>query len=315
MKAAIGITLLLCAAIAGTALASQVESENPGDGSGGSAAAPAVPSAERHLSEFDFGMHLFQTKDYYRAISAFKRYEFFQADSAATNLAGYMIPLSEYAAGRFGEAVGDFEAYGTLATSSRLRDASVFYMGQCWEELGEHEAAQTTIRSANPIDPDIRERSAIALVWSELSAGEWRDARASARRYKELFPAGPNAHLVDRIDREVADTRPFGQKHVAYGALLSLIPGGGQFYAGHVSDALNTCLMVGAATALAIHGAREDSSTTLTFGITIAGALYIGNIYGGANAVSVTNARKREAAMQSFRTELESSTFNRLVLP
>lgn len=320
MRTLIWGSLLLCAAIGGLARATEeVGSGLIGIAAIGSAAEDAprtdAPIIEGHPSEFDFGMHLFQTKDYYRAISAFKRYEFFEADSTAINLAGYMIPLCAFAAGRFGEAVGEFEAYREISSSSRLRDASAFYMGQCWDLLGEHDAAQTTMRESAPIDPDIRERSAIALVWSELSAGEWRDARASAQRYKELFPAGPNVHLADRIDREVTGTRPFGQKRIAAGALLSLIPGGGQFYAGRKADALNTWLMVGAATALAIHGARHESSTTETFGITIAAALYVGNIYGGANAVSVSNARKRDDAMQSFRTELESSTFNRLILP
>lgn len=181
--------------------------------------------------------------------------------------------------------------------------------------LGEHDAAQAVFRQMSSVDPDLSERGAFALAWSQLNAAEWSDARTSMRRYKELFPGGGNFQLADRIDRELSVTPPFGQKRVALGALLSIVPGGGQLYAGRAFDAINTWLMVGASTALAIHGEREESSTTFTLGVILAGTLYIANIYGGANSVASYNARKLETAMQSFRRELESSSFNDYILP
>ncbi len=277
------------------------------------AAQSAVPRGRP--TEFDLGMHLFQAKDYYRAISAFKRHAFFVADSTAINLTSYMIPMSEYAAGRFGDAVAGFDAYSKTASPGRLREASDFYQGRCWDLLGEHEAAQTVFHRTNFTDPELRERATFALAWSELVAGEWTDAGGSMRRYGELFPDGPNSPLANRIARELSTTPRFGQKRVAWGAILSIVPGGGQLYAGRPLDALNTCLIIGASTLLAIRGAEENSSTALTLGSIIGASFYIANLYGGANAVAVHNRHQVESAMQSFRTELQSSSFDRYILP
>lgn len=314
MKLLLGLVISL---LVGGKVDAQPPPEAEGPRTGDSASEPAAePTVARgRPTEFDFGMNLFQARDYYRAITAFKRHAFYVTDSTARAITSYMIPLSEYAAGRFGDAAAEFDAYSRTAAPGRLREASEFYQGRCWDLLGQHEAAQVVLRRTNFTDPELYERATFAAGWSELMAGEWADAGNSMRRYGELFPDGPNSKLASRIARELSMTPCFEQKRVAWGAMLSIVPGGGQLYAGRPLDALNSSLIIGASTLLAIRGAKENSSTTLTLGSIIAATFYIANLYGGANAVAVHNRHELESALQSFRAELQTTSFDHYVLP
>jgi putative component of membrane protein insertase Oxa1/YidC/SpoIIIJ protein YidD/tetratricopeptide (TPR) repeat protein len=274
-----------------------------------------APGSISGRSEYDFGMHLFHTKDYYRAITAFKRSDFFEPDTISHLKTSYMIPLSEFAAGRYGDAITGFDRFSKTAPPGRLKEASYFYQGRCWDQLGEHGAAQTIYGGSDFEDPELRDLVAFALGWSQLLAAEWSSAATSMRRYTELFPEGSNHLLARRIELDLAKTPPFGQKHMSLGVLYSIIPGGGQLYAGRPADAVNSLLLIGASAAIALRGAQEDSETALTLGTLLTAGFYLSNVYGGANAVAVHNAKRVENAMYSFQTELQSSTFDDHLLP
>ena len=265
-------------------------------------------------SDYAFGMQLFATKDYYRAITAFKRHAFFHPDSLCRH-AQYMVPLCEYAAGRYGEAVGGFDSYSKASAPGRLREASQYYQGCCWLLLGQHRAAASIFAGAEFADLQLQERAALALGWAQLLAGEWPEAGATMDRYRRLFPQGPGRSLAERISHELASEPLFGRKSERLGLLYSAVPGGGQLYAGKRGDALYSALLVGAAAMLAVKGAREDSQLALNVGSVLTVTLYLGSAYGGMNAVRNHNVKQWERSIQSFRSELPASLFGEPILP
>ncbi len=265
-------------------------------------------------SDYAFGMHLFETKDYYRAITAFKRHAFFYPDSLRRQ-AEYMLPLCEYAAGRYGEAVGGFDSYSKAAAPGRLHEASQYYQGCCWLLLGQHQAAASIFAGAEFADPQLRERAALALGWAQLLAGEWAQAGAAMDRYSKLFPRGAGRSLAERISHELASEPLFGRKSEKLCLLYSAFPGGGQLYAGQRGDAVYSALLVGAAAMLAVKGAREDSQLALKVGSVLTATLYLGSVYGGVNGVRNHNVRQLERSIQSFRSELPASLFGEPILP
>ncbi len=283
---------------------------------GGAAALPCGAAAEPAgvNSEYEFGMHLFEAKDYYRAITAFKRQAWLDAKSTSFP-STYMIPLSEHAAGRYGVALGGFERFAKSAPPERLGEASVYYQGRCWDLLGEHTAAQYIFDHSDFKDPELRELGTFALGWSQTLAGNWTAAGASMNRYAELYPEGAKHPLAKRIAHELSDNPPFGQKSERRGLIYSIIPGGGQLYAGKPGDAIYSALLVGASILIAVHGADDDSSFALNFGTILSVTFYLGSIYGGANAIKAHNLKQVDSAMHSFREELQSTGFDDYVLP
>ena len=289
------------------------------------ATTPALPPPASHLDRgadtmavpttFAFGLHLFRSGDYYRAITEFKRSAFFGSDTTSAVHSNYMVGLSEYAAGRYGEALVTFDRLLRPPSTGRLREAGRFYQGRCWDLLGEHAAAQVIFGRGDFEDPQLRDRAAFAVGWSQLTARDWAGAAASMRRYADVFPDGPYHGLAGRVASDLSRRPPFGLKRVSLGLVCSIIPGGGQLYAGRVADAINTLLLVGAPTAIAVRGSRQGSSSAETLGTLFALGFYLSNLYGGANAVTAHNTQRIESVMQSYRSELRSSGFDDYILP
>jgi tetratricopeptide (TPR) repeat protein len=276
-------------------------------GDPGAAVAPAN-------SDYAFGMHLFETGDYYRAITAFKRHAFFQSDSTRQQ-ALYMIPLCAYGAGRYGEAIGGFADYARSTAPARLKEASAYYHGCCWLLLGQYQAAETLLAEAAFTDDALREQSAFAGGWAQLLAGEWSRASESMQRYTTSFPQGAGRPLAERIVQDLAQEPRFGWRSERLALLCAVVPGGGQLYAGRRADAIYSAMLIGASLLLAVNGAREDSDVAVSVGSVLSVSLYVGSIYGGVNAVRKYNIKQWERSLTSYRGELPADLFAARILP
>jgi len=89
-------------------------------------------------------------------------------------------------------------------------------------------------------------------------------------------------------------------KEPALGALFSLLPGGGHFYAGRFGDGLYSFIVVSTAVLLTYY--YHDRDEDIKFGFTLGAAilLYGGNIYGGINAVRNYNYYENEKYLQQI---------------
>ena len=91
-----------------------------------------------------------------------------------------------------------------------------------------------------------------------------------------------------------------GRKEPALGAVLSLFPGGGHFYAGRFGDGLYSFLLVSTASLLSYY--YYDRDEDIKFGFTLGAAilLYAGNIYGGINSVRNYNHYENQKYLQQI---------------
>jgi hypothetical protein len=93
-------------------------------------------------------------------------------------------------------------------------------------------------------------------------------------------------------------------KKIAAGALLSLFPGGGHFYAGRYGDGIYSFIIVGTAALLSYYYHDRDEKIKFAFSLGAAVLFYGGNIYGGINAVRNYNYYENERYLeQIIRTQ------------
>lgn len=279
-------------------------------------ATPASSSEKGLLqpTEYAFGMQLFREGDFYRAISSFKRHAFF-TPTASADSCRYMISLCEFEAGRYGEAQTDFARLTELAGHRRLREASAFYEGCCWLNLGQYDAAVAHFEACEFTEPSVQERADFVRGWAELQTGDWLRARSSLQAHVERFPLGETRLLAERIATDLAADPPFGQKSERLGLLLAAIPGGGQCYAGRWGDGIYSILLVGASALMAVRGARDDSDAILSFGSVLTATLYLGSAYGGFSAVRNHNLERWQHALAQYRGAMPAGVFDDPILP
>jgi len=98
---------------------------------------------------------------------------------------------------------------------------------------------------------------------------------------------------------KLPEHKPYYKKPV-FGALLSLFPGGGHFYAGRYGDGLYSLLVVGAAGLLSYYYYDREEDIKFGFSLGAAIMLYAGNIYGGINAVRNFNYYENEKYLQEI---------------
>ena len=94
--------------------------------------------------------------------------------------------------------------------------------------------------------------------------------------------------------------QPPSYKKGAFGAMLSLFPGGGHFYTGRYGDGLYSLLVVSAAGLLSYY--YYDRGEDIKFGFSLGAAilLYAGNIYGGINSVRNYNYYENEKYLKKI---------------
>jgi hypothetical protein len=216
-----------------------------------------------------FAEHLYEEGDYPAALAEFRRYRFL-ADPLAGDVPEKIVRCLA-AMERFPEALAES---GRLAPAARkeLLTGWIYFMA------GKYDSTRFVLdRGGSPLSGE-----AGKLVG--LSYAEEYDFKHAAG-YLALPP--PTA----------------GRRSLWAAAALSLIPGGGHYYAGKFDDGIYSTLIVGTASLLAYyyHGQREG----LKFGLTLSAAVvfYAGSIYGGLNACQNHNRFLDEQYLERIREE------------
>ncbi len=98
--------------------------------------------------------------------------------------------------------------------------------------------------------------------------------------------------------------RPFpSYKSIALGGTLSLFPGGGNFYCGRIDDGIYSLLVVGTAGLVSYFYYHNKEDLKFKIALGTASLFYLGNIYGGINAVRNYNYYQNEKYLRRIIEE------------
>lgn len=211
-----------------------------------------------------FADHLYAQEDHAAALHEYRRY-LFLSDSAGEEIYERIIECLTRL-GRYHEAIDESENINDINKRNYTRGLIFF-------TAGEVDSSRTYLhRVAIPYESDARRLIGLGYAY-EFNFDEAAD-------YIELPQHKPS------------------YKEPAFGALLSLFPGGGHLYAGRFGDGLYSFLLVGTAALLSYY--YYDREEDVKFGFTLGAAilLYAGNIYGGINSVRNYNYYENEKYLQ-----------------
>lgn len=93
-------------------------------------------------------------------------------------------------------------------------------------------------------------------------------------------------------------------KKVALGALFALLPGGGHLYCKRWGDAVFSFLVISGGTGLSYYYHSRDQDLKFSLALTTTLIFYLGNIYGGINAVRNYNYYQNEKYLKAIEQTL-----------
>ncbi len=255
-----------------------------------------------------FAAHLMGERDYFRAISEYKRLAFYSRDSVEIRNSYLQISKAYYKSGRYNASL-QYAAYllnmGKLPADIQIRAEN--YMGLNYHAMGLYNRALHVFSENAKLDPGPFSRLYEGLVLTE--AGKWKQA---ANTYKMLnkYPAEPFAGLGGELSTKVLQGVNIPQKSpFVAGAFSALFPGGGQIYTDHPIDAIQAFLFVGAfafSSYMAYKYDSENNRSYLTTGValSITALFHAGNIIGAYRTAEYYNQKKRNDFIGGIREKV-----------
>jgi tetratricopeptide (TPR) repeat protein len=240
-----------------------------------------------------FADALYDEKDYYRAITEYKRLIFYKPLSGEAIKASFRIALSYMEGKRYEAAIFQFKKFRQLYPADPLAMEALFLIGEGLYKLKNYDDAFKYFEKVELAAklPEMKDRAAAAKGWCLAKKGRWS---AAADVYGNLQDSA-SALTYERLSRDLTAAIKLPQKSPTLaGALSAIIPGSGQLYLGRKQDALVAFLLNGAFIAGAMESFRKDEDATGAILLFFEAGWYAGNIYGATSGAHKYNRKIKE---------------------
>lgn len=166
-----------------------------------------------------FADRLFKNRDYYRAITEYKRFSYFSNESGQKRRASFRIGESYRKSGRPEKGIPYLLGAARFNPPDALTDSCSFSLAKSWMELGQYEMARHILDSLQS-----EEDSTIMVLeaWSYFLEGDFQNARSSFL----------SAHASPLAELAVKGEELRTKSPRAASVMSAVLPGTGQIYAG-----------------------------------------------------------------------------------
>lgn len=257
-------------------------------------------SADQMLT---FAAELMRQKEYYRAITEYRRFLYIFPHDTRRPMAHFRIGLASYRGMDYDAALKIFGKVAKLYPDAPYGKHAWLWQGECLMRQGNHEAAEDFYGTVSRhLDGEtLGEHAAYRHGWTLLYQQEWQKAG-------EWFQSLSTNHLfhetAQQVARAILDKGDFPRKSpLLAGVLSAVLPGSGQLYIGRQGDALlaflfNSLFVAGIIEALN----HEQIAVAGILGLFEAG-WYTGNIYGAINGAHKHNRHRVEAFIRGLENQ------------
>jgi tetratricopeptide (TPR) repeat protein len=269
------------------------------------ARAETDPAALARAQEaLPFAETLVQEKDYYRAITEYKRAAFLAPGTETSRQAGLGIGLSYRAGEKWEQAADAFRTLAVEAGTSVLGERAAWGLGETWRLAEEDAKARDAFLEFMRKFPSSRDADRVRLRLAACHARlqELKEAAETLDQVPETSPLKPEARKAREALVSPPDLRP--KRPRLAGAMSAVLPGSGQWYSGRPGAGagyflLNLALIGGAAEAY--QSDRDVLGTVLAAGALLA---YSANIYGAVDDAHQANRESEERYLQGLERDL-----------
>ena len=249
-------------------------------------------------------------KDFFRAISEFKRIAFYSSDEAVKRNCAYAIALAYLKSNHFSLSLAYLDALVNLPQVSEellLKTNLLYGINFYW--LHEPVLARNYFDKSVHADTSGMPELFLGLISAENS--EWKEA--SGFFLAAADKAGTTGHglLAADLTKEILKGETLDSRSPFLAGMFSaLLPGSGQAYTGHWFDGLNSFTMVGLfgfATYMAYSYESQRNNGyyvyTAISGI-ITSLFYFSNIIGAARTAEYYTTKQRQDFMDGIRNRI-----------
>ncbi|HAS82335.1 MAG TPA: hypothetical protein DCS43_06590, partial [Verrucomicrobia bacterium] len=259
--------------------------------------AVAGPAADAPLS---FPDALFAEKDYYRAITEYKRVAHLHPATDVAANARYMIGLSYFRGEKWDAAQAAFQQLNRMEVPDPLARRALLMMGECAYRNGDYGTALDlfqTFAVEHPEDPKA-EDAGMRMAQSYVHLEKEPFAVQQAERMITQDPPSERVARMHTALQEI-DRIPRKSPRLA-GALSAVLPGAGQLYTGRSGDALLSFLLNSGLIIAAVVAFNNDEPVAGGLIAAVELTWYSGNIYGAVNAAHKYNRDQRSRFIENL---------------
>jgi hypothetical protein len=249
---------------------------------------------------YDFATSLYDRQEYFRAVSEFQRFAFFEPSDPRISKAGFMIALSYFKAGQFSLA---FNSSLTMTNNPRYRFRSRLLAADSLFKLAQYSASAEAYDSISASLTNDRAVVFSRSIWPRLMQ---KDFSFSLKKYDELLSAWPKWNGRSDIEMlrdsatHLKKFRPLSPPLA--GVMSAILPGLGQIYTRRPGDGL----VAFAAVAVLGTGSyllwRYYEHKEIALVVTLAGGFfYAGNIYSAWASANKYNSLYYRKNLEALR--------------
>jgi len=251
-----------------------------------------------------FGKHLFEEKEYYRAITELKRFLFLFPKNQKADNARLLIAKSYYNGNMFEECADYLEK--CRIDNSDVRVESVFLLGDCYVKMENYKIAKNTFKMIIDEHPGgtAADLAFTRIARLHLIEGEWE---AAAEAYKGVKNNKKMAFVAKEAAKAAVHGKEIPSKSpVVAGILSALLPGAGHLYVGRKQDAFVALMLNGGFIWGIIESFRSDKPVVGGILSFFEFGWYAGSINGSVNSAYKYNKKKENI----FRNNMKKFKFS-----
>jgi tetratricopeptide (TPR) repeat protein len=266
---------------------------------------------------YDFGLHLFQLRDYYRAITEFKRFSLLFPGHERQPAAELLIGLALQEDQAYDDAFSHFQHWRLVDDPTDATRVAAFKLGELRFQQGQYRQAIGYFQSFLGTYPDgpLVSHTKYMLGLSWVLDGQLSEAQ---QVFAALPARDPLAQQALALQDELRRMPPLHFKSPRVAGILSgLLPGAGHLYVGKPLQALTAFALNGVFLAGAAYAFHENLEATGAILLFFGAGWYLGGINSAMDAARNVNRQQQQAFTDHLRTTYAPPvlTFQRLQAP
>jgi len=255
------------------------------------------PSPTPARERVAFANALFESEDYYRAITEYQRFLFLHAESEWAPRVEYRIAMAYFRGDKLEPALSMFgdlvEKHGgeDIGRRSMLMQADCFYRKG---SFGRGIDVLEDFVSAYPADPRV-DAARLRMGWGYLQEEETAWAAEELGRIPESSGISGAARALEKAAGEEGRDR---KSPAVAGSLSAVLPGAGQLYVSRPRDAAVSFLVNAGFILAAVEAFDNEEYATGALVSLIELSWYTGNIYSAVNSCHHHNRQQKESFLR-----------------
>ena len=253
--------------------------------------------------DFDFAVDLYNNNDYYRAISEFTRYLYYNPGSKRADDASLYIARSYYRAGQYRTLLQEVPELKKKVQKQHIIEEIDLVMARNYLYLGDYSFSSKIFNTLKKTGQNnkIKEKAAYDLVWVSIFKNDWNDA---TMRLNEFTAQYENSEFLDEarlLKTDLQAGKDFTSLSPPLAGLLStLLPGMGQIYTKRIGDGLVALGFISLLT-YGVYYYDKNGPEGMFYGFAVLDIVfYLGNIYTAVNSAQKYNRNFNDQLKQTI---------------